>query len=118
WTACALMMLGLASTAQAAATRDKAAQASEAAQGVQMVPTGKGYGVPAAQGYVVSNQNPDANGIDYHGGPVMKAKGGQKIYILWYGDWATQSPTGKAIIHDMINNITGTAYYNINTTYY
>jgi len=119
WTACALMLLGLASTAQAAATREKAAQASEAAEGVQMVPTGKGYGVPAAPGQIVhGSQTPDGFGIDYHGGPVMKAKGGQKIYILWYGDWATQSPTGKAIIHDMINNITGTPYYNINTTYY
>ena len=119
WTACALMMLGLASTAQAAATREKAAQASDAAQGVQMVPSGKGYGVPAAPGQIVhGSQSPDSFGIDYHGGPVMKAKGGQKIYILWYGDWATQSPTGKAIIHDLVNNITGTPYYNINTTYY
>ena len=117
WIACALM-LGLASTAQAAATREKASQASEAAQGVQMVPTGKGYGVPA-QGYQLQGNNaPDANGIDYHGGPVMKAKGGQKIYILWYGDWDNQSPTGKGIIRDMIKNITGTPYYNINTTYY
>lgn len=119
WTACALMILGLASTAQAAATREKATQASEAAQGVQvMVPTGKGFAVPAVAGQFDANVNPDANGIDYHGGPVMKAKGGQKVYILWYGDWATQSPTGKQIVRDMINNITGTPYYNINTTYY
>ena len=117
WTACALMLLGLASTAQAAATREKAAQASEAAEGVQMVPTGKGYGVPAAVGQVTGEQV-QGFGIDYHGGPVMRDKKGQNIYILWYGDWATQSPTGKSIIHDLINNVTGTAYYNINTTYY
>ncbi len=119
WTAGALMILGLASTAQAAATREQASQAGEAAQGVQMVPTGKGYGVPAKPGQFVPAQiGPDANGIDYHGGPVMKAKGGQKVYILWYGDWANQSPTGKQIVRDMLNNVTGTPYYNINTTYY
>ena len=117
WTACALMLLGLATTAQAAATREKAAQASDAAEGVQLVPSGKGYGVPAAMGQVTGEQV-TGFGIDYHGGPVMRAKTGQNIYILWYGDWATQSPTGKSIIHDLINNVTGTAYYNINTTYY
>lgn len=118
WLAIALMM-GAGATAQAAATRDQASSASEAAQGVQMVPTGKGYGVPAKAGQfspqVESNL---ANGIDYHGGPVMKAAIGQNIYILWYGNWATQSPTGKTIVNDMIKNITGTPYYNINTTYY
>ena len=121
WTACALMILGLASTAQAAATREKASQASEAAQGVQLVPTGKGYAVPAGAGQVFEAKiNPDANGIDYHGGPVMgTTKKGVNAYIIWYGDWATQSPTGKQIVNDMFLGIKkNTPYFNINTTYY
>ncbi|MEK8033564.1 hypothetical protein AACH06_22310 [Ideonella sp. DXS29W] len=117
WLAAALA-LGMVATAHAAATRDQASSASEAAQGVPMVPTGKGYGAPAAGQFAPEVKSALANGIDYHGGPVMSAKGGQNIYIIWYGDWATQSPTGKAIITDMLKNITGTPYHNINTTYY
>jgi hypothetical protein len=115
------LVMGMSTTAQAAATRDKASQASEAAPGVQMVPTGKGYGVPAKPGQIIQGEvNPLANGIDYHGGPVMgTSKKGVNVYIIWYGDWANQSPTGKQITQDMFAAIKkNNPYFGINTTYY
>ena len=119
WVAAALAM-GLAATAQAATTRDKAQQATEAAQGQRLVPSGKGYGVPVNLGHALGDViGPQANGIDYHGGPVMgTTKKGVKVYIIWYGNWAVQSPGGKQIVVDMLKNVTGTPYYNINSTYY
>jgi hypothetical protein len=53
------------------------------------------------------------NGIDYHGGPVMT--GGVNIYYIWYGDWNGNTAVG--ILEDFANNIGGSSYYNINTTY-
>jgi hypothetical protein len=54
------------------------------------------------------------NGINYHNGPVMR--GGVNIYYIWYGNWA-QDSTANAILTDFANNIGGSPYFNINTTY-
>jgi hypothetical protein len=54
------------------------------------------------------------NGISYHGGPVMQ--GITDVYYIWYGDW-TQDAAANAILTDLANNIGGSAYFNINTTY-
>jgi hypothetical protein len=113
-TVIALATVGTLSVAQAGTTRDAAPAAQ--AVGVQLVPTGKGFAVPATAGQTFAAQLA-GNGIDYHGGPVMK--NGVNAYIIWYGDWAAQGgPNAKTIITDLFNNIGGTPYYNINTTYY
>jgi hypothetical protein len=54
------------------------------------------------------------NGITYHGGPVML--GTVNIYYIWYGNWSGNTAT--TILTDLANNIGGSQYYNINTTYY
>ncbi len=55
-----------------------------------------------------------SNGIDYHGGPVML--GTTHIYYIWYGNWSGNS--APTILDNLANNIGGSPYYNINTTYY
>jgi hypothetical protein len=37
-------------------------------------------------------------------------------YYIWYGNWSGNSAT--TILTDLMNNIGGSAYYHINTTYY
>jgi len=54
------------------------------------------------------------NGINYHGGPVMQ--GTTHVYYIWYGDW-TKDAGANAILTDLANNIGGSPYFNINTTY-
>ena len=54
------------------------------------------------------------NGINYHGGPVMQ--GPTHVYFIWYGDW-TKDASANAILTDFANNIGGSPYFNINTTY-
>jgi hypothetical protein len=53
------------------------------------------------------------NGINYHGGPVMTDH--INIYYIWYGDWTDKS---QSILNALANGIGGSAYFNINTTYY
>jgi hypothetical protein len=52
--------------------------------------------------------------IGYHGGPVLL--GTTNVYYIWYGDWSGNSAT--SILTDLMNNIGGSSYFNINTTYY
>lgn len=54
------------------------------------------------------------NGINYHGGPIML--GTPKVYLIWYGNWTGSGTPG--IITDLVSNIGGSSYFNINTTYY
>jgi len=54
------------------------------------------------------------SGIFYHGGPVML--GTVKVYTVWYGNWAGNTAT--TILPDFITNLSGSPYFNINTTYY
>ncbi len=80
-------------------------------------PTGKGLGLVNAE---AGNGNAKpaggggpGNGISYHGGPVMT--GTVKLYYIWYGNWSGNSAT--TILTDFANNIGGSPYWNINTTY-
>jgi hypothetical protein len=75
-------------------------------------PTGKGYPEvdPTANATTIAG----ANGIDYHGGPVML--GTVNVYYIWYGDWKTS--TAVSILEYLGQHIGGTPYYRINTTYY
>jgi len=54
------------------------------------------------------------NGIFYHGGPVML--GTTHVYYIWYGNWSGNTAT--SILTDLAQNIGGSPYFNINTTYY
>jgi hypothetical protein len=71
---------------------------------------GEGDGKPARPGGGGSS----SNGINYHGGPVITT--GTNAYIIWYGNWA--SDTATSILPDLLSNIGGSPYFNINTTYY
>lgn len=84
-----------------------------------LVPTGKGWGEGQAFSSPHGNAKPSgggasSNGINYHGGPVML--GTTSVYYIWYGNWSGNSATN--ILTDLANNIGGSPYFNINTTYY
>src|ERR1019366_5201450 len=84
------------------------------------LPTGRGIGTKdhPPQG----NPNGDAgkgkpspgNGISYHGGPVLTK--GSNVYYIWYGNWGTN--IAKTILPALATGLGGSAYFNINTTYY
>ena len=83
---------------------------------VNMKPTGKGYGQidllePAKP---TGNARPSGNGIDYHGGPVIL--GTTNVYYIWYGNWNGNSAPN--ILTELAQNMGGSRYFNINTTYY
>ena len=63
-----------------------------------------------------SQPNSTDNGIQYHGGPVMNNPSGTNVYLIWYGDWSNNTEPPK--VTDFVKHIGGTAYYNINTSYY
>jgi hypothetical protein len=57
---------------------------------------------------------PVNNDINYHNGPVML--GTVNIYYIWYGDWNGNSAVD--LLTEEAENIGGTPWFNINTTYY
>lgn len=84
-------------------------------------PTGKGYGElddspGAAARAKTAGARTGSNGISYRGGPVMTSPGGTNVYYIWYGNWGTN--TAPAILNDLATGLSGSAYFNINTTYY
>ena len=92
-------------------------------EGPDLVPNGKGWSESTDHGPGnapgrVNNQagkpSGSGNGIFYHGGPVML--GQTNIYYIWYGNWSGNSAV--TILTDLAQNIGGSAYFNINTTYY
>ena len=79
-------------------------------------PTGKGYGQidllePAKP---TGNARPGGNGINYNGGPLIL--GTTNVYYIWYGNW--NGNTAPNILTELAQNIGGSRYFNINTTYY
>jgi hypothetical protein len=89
-----------------------------------LAPTGKGWGhrvegqakggKGGGHGGGGGGGHQKSNGINYHGGPVMTST--VNVHYIWYGDWSGNSAT--TILTDFANNIGGSNYYNINTTYY
>jgi len=97
--------------------------------------TGQGWGQPSqapaladGRGDRIRQMPPKANlggagttgnGIDYHGGPVLDTVLGSptKVYYIWYGDWS-QDPNANGILTNFAQNIGGSPYFNINTTYF
>ncbi len=101
--------------------------AAQMAQNGGLVPTGKGWGVPAPDPTPDLEKRhghkpppppppppPANNDIDYHNGPVMT--GTINAYFIWYGNWG--GDTAVDILTDEIENIGGTPWFNINSTYY
>lgn len=84
--------------------------------GRDLKPTGKGFGerdttpVDSAAAEAIL---PPANGISYHGGPVMTST--KNIYYIWYGTWSTNA---KSILTNLAQTEGGSPYFNINTTYH
>jgi hypothetical protein len=94
-----------------------------------LVPTGKGWGERSQHSQGKGNGNgggagqglgpgsmsvQGANGINYHGGPLIL--GTANVYYIWYGNWSGN--TAPTILGDFAASIGGSPYYNINTTYY
>jgi Phosphate-induced protein 1 conserved region len=75
-------------------------------------PDGKGHG--AKVDHDAKARLRTGNGISYHGGPVML--GTVTAYYIWYGNWSGN--TAESILPDFIGHEGGSAYYNINTTYF
>ncbi len=80
-----------------------------------LVPSGKGWGVPAGPGEARRKSGGGSNGITYWGGPVIL--GTTNVYFIWYGAWSV-NPDANTILTDLASSIGGTPYFNINTTYY
>jgi phosphate-induced protein 1 len=58
------------------------------------------------------------NGINYHGGPVMKNT--PNVYVIWYGNWnSTGSNTAatRSLIEHFLGTIGGSALERVNSTY-
>ncbi len=53
------------------------------------------------------------DGIQYHGGPVMT--GVKDVYLIWYGNWTGN--TAQSIVPTLVQNLNGSSYFNIITTY-
>ena len=91
-----------------------------------MVPTGKGWGVEGANS--PNNATPytvtTGNGINYHGGAVMKGNP-VNVYFIWYGNWTNGVRTSDSqvtvglldALFGSSGGIGGSGYEKINTTY-
>ena len=99
---------------------------AQVARDVEMVPTGKGYGVAVEKsnnnnGQVKGNAQPGgqaggnqcSNGICWRGGPVMT--GVVPIHFIWYGNWGTN--TAQNLLPQLVDDLSGSGYEHINTTY-
>ena len=86
---------------------------ADVSQRADYKPNGKGGGT--ARGAAASNDAAlRANGIRYHGGPLIL--GTTNVYYIWYGNWSGN--TAVNILTDFASQIGGSPYFNINTTYY
>jgi hypothetical protein len=111
-TAAAMTTASVASAAQPETARPNAAQALAR---VEMPVVGHTpAGVPAAK----RTPGGGANGISYHNGPILNSSLGVNVYLIWYGNWSTTATATTGILPTLIKGLSGSAYFNINTTYY
>jgi len=91
-----------------------------------LVPTGKGWGrydpFGNSQRYAHGKRGGSGggsnNGIFYHGGRVIAAPENPHMYYIWYGSWNFASDNTRSILSGFGSDISQSAYFNINTTYY
>ena len=75
-----------------------------------VMPTVQAAGAARASSVAVPAASP--NGIDYHGGPVIRTP---TVFYIWYGGWNNNdAPT---ILEDLARNIGGSPYFDINASY-
>jgi phosphate-induced protein 1 len=102
-------------------------QAQPIKRAIDLTPNGKGWGVDS--GDTRRNTNPKGgsgavNGINYHGGPVMRSSR-VNVYFIWYGNWTNGSlPSDRQttvglldILFAPTRGIGGSGFFKINTTY-
>ena len=83
-------------------------------QGPELRPTGKGWGMADLHAARPSGGGKTSNGISYHGGPIIL--NGTHVYYIWYGNWSGNTAT--TILANAASGLSGSPYFNINTTYY
>src|SRR4029077_13366618 len=76
----------------------------------------KRVAVMPTRGHAAS-ATPQNNSITYHGGPIIDDANGVNVYFIWYGDWS-KNTAAQTIVTDFINNLGGSPYTTVNTTYY
>jgi len=54
-------------------------------------------------------------GIQFNGGAVMNNSSGVNVYLVWYGNWGTD--TAKTILPNFLTNLSNSPYFAINRTY-
>ncbi|HUQ32423.1 MAG TPA: hypothetical protein VM095_09900 [Pyrinomonadaceae bacterium] len=56
--------------------------------------------------------------ITYHGGALIRTP---TTYVIWYGNWnqtnGSDTPAGQQIVRDFLNNVGGSPYFQINSSY-
>jgi len=67
---------------------------------------------PVGAGASSTNASSSTNGIEYHGGPIIP---NPHVYFIWYGNWTGN--TALTILPQLISGLSGSPYFNINTTY-
>jgi hypothetical protein len=87
---------------------------AQVAREVELVPSGKGWGIAVEKSNAKAKPAPTNNGIVYHGGPLIL--GTTNVYYIWYGNWSGNNAV--TILTDLAQNVGGSPYFNINTTYY
>jgi hypothetical protein len=108
---CVTVLLGTASTLLLAAAQTGSTGTKFKVVGI--VPT---RSHPPAAPAAASTTTP-FNGIQYNGGPVMNDPHGTNVYYIWYGNWSTDT-AAQTVLTDFAKHIGGTAYFNINSSYY
>jgi hypothetical protein len=110
-------ILGMALAASGLIAGAAGAQVSAQGHDGDLRPTGKGGGVATSLEKKKPKPPPPpvGNGINYHNGPVML--GTVHVYYIWYGNWA-DNDSAVSILTDEAENIGGTPWFGINTSYY
>jgi hypothetical protein len=90
--------------------------ASVSAEQPEIIPNGRGIGTrlhpPQGDAHAAAAAV-GTNGISYHGGPVIL--NGTHVYYIWYGNWG--SAPARTILPALAVGLSGSPYFNINTTY-
>ena len=99
-------------------------QTTQHGQERDIAPSGRGIGTryehgPSSHRFGPARSKPQksiGNGIYYHGGPLLGTAVPPNVYLIWYGNWSGN--TANSILTNLVSNIGGSPYFNINTTYY
>ena len=115
-----VVLIGVAGATMFASTAAKADPPETAPPGLSHSLSHVDHGTRGQEGSGVPNKSrpsrggSSSNGISYHGGPVLYS--GVNVYLIWYGNWS--GDTATTILPKLISGLSGSPYYNINTTYY